>query len=134
MCKKYKNIVELLLQQPKIDIHVGSKNGTALFYAAQNDFVEIATLLLEHDQFKPTYWCDNDDIREKIFEPFFTTRSQGTGLGLAVVKSVAKSHHGDVSVSNGEREGAVFTIQLPLCKRGPEQNCHGRKPTTGAVS
>ena len=49
-----------------------------------------------------------------IFEPFFTTRSQGTGLGLAVVQSVAKSHKGMVSANNLKSKGASFTITLPV--------------------
>jgi two-component system sensor histidine kinase FlrB len=51
---------------------------------------------------------------EQIFEPFYTTKSQGTGLGLAVVKSVAQSHHGEVSVTNLTEGGASFTLRLPV--------------------
>ena len=51
---------------------------------------------------------------EKIFEPFYTSKVQGTGLGLAVVKSVAKAHHGDVSLVSKANEGADFCIKLPL--------------------
>jgi two-component system sensor histidine kinase FlrB len=51
---------------------------------------------------------------DSIFEPFFTTKTQGTGLGLAVVKSVAKSHQGFVSaINNPEGKGACFTLLLP---------------------
>ena len=35
-----------------------------------------------------------EGLRQKIFDPFFTTRSNGTGLGLAVVQSVARAHGG----------------------------------------
>lgn len=52
------------------------------------------------------------DIRSRLFEPFFTTRPQGTGLGLAVVRSVAEAHHGDVLVDSGRR-GSSFTICIP---------------------
>jgi two-component system sensor histidine kinase FlrB len=52
-----------------------------------------------------------------IFEPFYTTRSQGTGLGLAVVKTVAQSHHGEVAVQNLVSGGACFTLNLPVLKR-----------------
>lgn len=48
-----------------------------------------------------------------IFEPFYTTKSQGTGLGLAVVNSVAKAHGGSVSVSNLSQGGAHFAMRLP---------------------
>jgi two-component system sensor histidine kinase FlrB len=49
----------------------------------------------------------------RIFEPFFTTKSTGTGLGLAVVRSVAQSHQGKVHVINLAKGGACFTLCLP---------------------
>ena len=54
------------------------------------------------------------DVMEKIFEPFYTTRSQGTGLGLSVVKTVAQAHQGSVEVTNKPSGGAVFSIYLPI--------------------
>lgn len=52
-------------------------------------------------------------IKEKIFEPFFTTKTHGTGLGLAVVKSVVTAHSGELNVTNIPQSGARFTITLP---------------------
>jgi len=52
-------------------------------------------------------------LQNKIFEPFFTTKTHGTGLGLAVVKSVINAHKGTLSVSNIEDAGACFTLSLP---------------------
>jgi two-component system sensor histidine kinase FlrB len=49
----------------------------------------------------------------RIFEPFFTTKSNGTGLGLAVVRSVAQSHQGKVHVINLADGGACFNLCLP---------------------
>jgi two-component system sensor histidine kinase FlrB len=50
----------------------------------------------------------------KIFEPFYTSKSQGTGLGLAVVKSVAQSHKGSISARNNTNGvGACFELVLP---------------------
>lgn len=52
------------------------------------------------------------ETRARLFEPFFTTRPQGTGLGLAVVRSVAEAHDGQVLFqSNGL--GTVFAICVP---------------------
>jgi len=51
--------------------------------------------------------------REKIFEPFFTLRPDGTGLGLAIVRQTIEEHHGSITVDNGRRGGARFTLQLP---------------------
>nr|WP_086941115.1 ATP-binding protein [Thaumasiovibrio occultus] len=54
------------------------------------------------------------EMQEKILEPFFTTRQQGTGLGLAVVQTVAKAHHGQLLIHSMPGAGATFTLQLPL--------------------
>jgi two-component system sensor histidine kinase FlrB len=51
---------------------------------------------------------------EKIFEPFYTSSSKGTGLGLAVVKSVVEAHQGEVNYLSQRGEGAHFCIKLPL--------------------
>lgn len=55
-----------------------------------------------------------DKLINKIFEPFYTTRSQGTGLGLSVVKTVAQAHQGRVEVVNKQGGGAMFKIYLPI--------------------
>ncbi len=54
-----------------------------------------------------------DDI-SRIFEPYFTTRRTGTGLGLALVKSIILMHRGTIDVESPAGGGAVFTITLPL--------------------
>ena len=51
-----------------------------------------------------------------LFEPFFTTRNNqgGTGLGLAVVKSIVTDHGGAIAAESEERVGSRFTVHLPL--------------------
>lgn len=39
--------------------------------------------------------------------------ADGSGVGLAAVKHIAEAHGGSVTVRNGERKGAIFTIKLP---------------------
>jgi two-component system sensor histidine kinase FlrB len=51
---------------------------------------------------------------KQIFEPFFTTKANGTGLGLAVVQSVANSHQGFVKAGQSELGGAEFNLYLPI--------------------
>jgi len=52
-------------------------------------------------------------LRQKIFEPFYTMRSNGTGLGLAVVQSVARAHGGSARVEARPGGGASFSIHVP---------------------
>ncbi len=49
-----------------------------------------------------------------VFHPFFTTRSEGTGLGLAVVKDTIDKHRGEIWVVNNKGSGCTFTISLPV--------------------
>jgi two-component system, NtrC family, sensor kinase len=47
-----------------------------------------------------------------IFEPFFTTKPSGRGLGLAVSRSIARAHGGDLTLLPSD-EGAAFRLRLP---------------------
>jgi PAS domain S-box-containing protein len=51
---------------------------------------------------------------QKIFLPFYTTKSEGTGLGLAVVQKVALQHGGSIEARNRPDGGAEFLLWLPL--------------------
>ncbi len=51
---------------------------------------------------------------QKIFDPFYTTKETGSGLGLAVVKSIIDGHKGFVTVESTQDKGTTFLITLPL--------------------
>lgn len=85
--------------EPSVQLHINSVKHNNIQYVVFNVF-------------------DNaDGIDEtkinRLFEPFYTSKSQGTGLGLAVVNTVAKSHKGFAKCGNNPRQGAYFSIYLP---------------------
>lgn len=50
----------------------------------------------------------------RLGEPFFTTKTTGTGLGLAVVKAVARAHQGELRLRSRPGRGTCATLVLPL--------------------
>lgn len=60
-----------------------------------------------------------DELRERIFEPFFRLPGHaevagGVGLGLALVRQIARSHGGSVRCEAREGGGSRFVLSLPL--------------------
>jgi signal transduction histidine kinase len=53
------------------------------------------------------------EARRRVFEPFFSTKSDGSGLGLALVKKIAEDHAGGVSLEGPPGEGTRVVLWLP---------------------
>ena len=61
---------------------------------------------------------------DKIFDPYFTTKQKGSGLGLATVYAIIKSHSGYLTVASEVGVGSTFSLYLPAHEAGvpaPEQ-------------
>jgi two-component system sensor histidine kinase FlrB len=56
-------------------------------------------------------------IQSRVFEPFFSTRPAGTGLGLAVVKTVADAHGGELALDSTPERGTSIGLDLPAIAR-----------------
>ena len=58
----------------------------------------------------------SENVIANIFDPFFTTKSvsEGTGLGLHIVRSVIDAHQGTITVDSELGKGTSFAILLPI--------------------
>jgi two-component system sensor kinase FixL len=63
--------------------------------------------------------CDNgpgfpEEISERLFHPFATTKKSGTGLGLAMSRTIVQSHRGTIGVRSreGGAQGACVFVRL----------------------
>ncbi|MBT3483772.1 MAG: transporter substrate-binding domain-containing protein [Desulfobacula sp.] len=58
------------------------------------------------------------EIIDQIFDPYFTTKEvgKGSGMGLAVVHGIVKSHRGAIVVESSQGKGTIFIILFPLIK------------------
>lgn len=60
-----------------------------------------------------------DDIRQYLFDPFMTTKSNGTGLGLALVAKLVADHGGVIDVDS-EPGKTIFSVSLPISVAGEQ--------------
>ena len=55
-----------------------------------------------------------NENRQKLFMPFFTTKREGLGLGLSICRSVIESLGGRITLTEREKPGTLFEVELPL--------------------
>jgi signal transduction histidine kinase len=53
------------------------------------------------------------DDKDSIFEPFFTTKTGGTGIGLAICRSIVEAHGGTLAAFANKPHGTIFRVALP---------------------
>src|SRR5205809_3875816 len=57
-----------------------------------------------------------EGLVEQRFEPFFSTKVEGTGMGLAISRSIIEAHGGTLWGENCDNGGACFIVRLPQAK------------------
>ncbi|MFI5164625.1 MAG: sensor histidine kinase, partial [Bacteroidia bacterium] len=57
-----------------------------------------------------------EQMKSKIFMPNFTTKSSGTGLGLAMSKTIVEQAQGKIWFETKVGEGTVFYVELPVLR------------------
>lgn len=103
--------------------------NNAIQSLGKNVALEISARLHSNQQVEITVADNGPGIDARVLksleEPFFTTKSQGTGLGLAVVRAVAQAHSGEFLLSSEPGVGTVATLLLPSMKTSIEDRQSG---------
>lgn len=95
---------------------------------ARPEGIELTIKVTTHgDKHLSVSVCDNgpgmsSDVLKKAKEVFVTSKPQGTGLGLAVVESVARRHGGEFELQSEVGAGTCARVILPLAQFAPTQN------------
>ena len=55
-----------------------------------------------------------EEMRDRVFDPFFSTKTEGLGMGLAIVRSIVEAHGGTITAANAHDGGARFEFILPV--------------------
>ena len=55
----------------------------------------------------------SEDTLSRVFDMFFTTKPQGTGLGMAIARSVIARHGGDLRLQSAPGLGTKVVVSLP---------------------
>jgi light-regulated signal transduction histidine kinase (bacteriophytochrome) len=104
--------------------HRGANEGT-FYMAPKNCSIYPAILLIQTARHGATaLWLTPHDsgpgIAEKdlghIFEPLYTTKTEGLGMGLAIVRTIVSVHGGAVGAENNPEGGASLRFTLPVSR------------------
>lgn len=103
----------------------------AVKYSPENADIKI-TLLDENDKTKLTITDTGigipDAEKNKIFEKFYrigsenTRKTQGTGLGLYIVKQLVTTHNATIKVADNQPKGTIFTIEFAISQTATIEN------------
>lgn len=107
-------------QRIKVILHNLISNGIKYAdHTKETSFVKIECILRESSwdmEISDNGIGIDHENKNKVFEMYFraTDRSQGSGLGLFIVKEIVNKLRGSISITSAKGKGTAFHIQLPL--------------------
>jgi signal transduction histidine kinase len=92
-------------------------NSIQAIHVPENGIIDIT--IETTDNYHLIRFTDNGcgipkEKHQRVFYPNFTTKSAGTGLGLAMVKSIIQNFQGEITFKSEEGKGTTFIIMLPV--------------------
>ncbi|MFC1863342.1 response regulator, partial [Thermodesulfobacteriota bacterium] len=109
--------------------HAMREKGGTLSMSLVEEDLDSGTAVQDNDLNPGPYLkltvCDtgsgiDDKTIKRVFEPYFITKGtgEGTGMGLALIHGIVKSHGGTITVESKLGEGTIFNIYLPRIEVG----------------
>ncbi|HEY9715950.1 MAG TPA: ATP-binding protein [Trichormus sp.] len=142
LIRKYLTEAEPLIQQRGLKLETQIVDSPSPVFADQNAILRVVQNLIDNAiKFSPEgglvtvkLWQDQDEAvlevsdngpgvaeedKFRLFQRFWQGRmgrlhSAGTGLGLYLSRQIVEAHEGRIKYSSNDREGAIFTVSLPL--------------------
>jgi len=66
------------------------------------------------------------EVRARIFEPYYSTKSDGTGLGMAIVSAIVADHSGFIRVRDNQPRGSRFILEFPVRRQAAQLAARAR--------
>jgi signal transduction histidine kinase/ActR/RegA family two-component response regulator/HAMP domain-containing protein len=110
--------------------HAMEQNGGILQVTLSNRELDRQSALAFHD-LSPGFYVQlsvidsghgiDSQTKERVFDPYFTTKGvgKGTGMGMAVVHGIVKSHHGEIVIQSEPNQGTRVDILFPVTDEPP---------------
>lgn len=116
------SINELLIDKDKISKIIVNLLSNAMKYAKNkisiSSYIENNNVhIIIEDDGPGIKDCEKDKIFQVFYQSDNNENTQGTGIGLAYARTLAESHHGELSVKDSNLGGAAFILSLPLYEK-----------------
>ncbi len=109
------NAAEAMAGKPGvIHLRTGVRHLAALDFSSMYMATDLAEGMFVFVEVKDSGCGMDADTKSRIFDPFFTTKETGTGLGLAALLGIVRSHDGTLAVHSEQGKGSRFSVFLPL--------------------
>ncbi|MBP3040543.1 HAMP domain-containing histidine kinase [Bacillaceae bacterium Marseille-Q3522] len=99
----------VLINIIKNAVEAVSDNGTIEIQVYKENKAIIVKIIDSGEGIQPEYL-------EQIFFPFYTTKDGGSGIGLAICKSIIEAMNGTIEIQNHPSKGAQVKLKIPECK------------------
>ncbi|MDQ6969221.1 MAG: ABC transporter substrate-binding protein, partial [Mariprofundus sp.] len=116
------NASEAMADQPgHIHLRTGVRHLAALDFSSMYMATDLEDGMFVFVEVKDSGCGMDEATKARIFDPFFTTKVTGTGLGLAALLGIVRSHGGTLAVHTEKGRGSRFLVFLPMLETQESQ-------------